>query len=315
MAWILFIVFIFILLILDLGVFHKADKKVSIKESIAWTSIWVALALSFGAVLYWLYDKQILGLNAQGIDPSLAMIQFYSGYLIEESLSLDNIFVIALIFSYFKIEGKYQHKILFWGIIGAVIFRLIMIVLGTAFVQKFEWAMFIFGGILIYSALKMLKSEDEESDFKESIGVKFLSKIYPIDWNIQNGKYFVKRDGKKIATALFACLVVVEFSDIIFAVDSIPAIFSVTKDPFIVFTSNIFAILGLRNLFFFLSGMMDKFHYIKYSLVVILLFVGLKMILEKWVEGITPTISLIVILGSLTLGILYSVIKNQAKQD
>lgn len=311
MVWILFIVFIFALLALDLGVFHKADKKVSIKESLAWTCVWVALALLFGGVLYWMYDINFMGLNTLNLSPSDATIQFYSGYLIEESLSLDNIFVIAMIFSFFKIESKYQHKVLFWGIIGAVVFRLVMIVLGTAFVQKFEWAMFIFGAILIYSALKMLKSDEEETDFKESIGVKFLSKIYPIDWEVDNGKYFAKKNGKTVATGLFATLVVVEFSDILFAIDSIPAIFSVTKDPFIVFTSNIFAILGLRNLFFFLSGMLDKFQYIKYSLVAILLFVGLKMILEHWIDVITPLVSLLVILGSLVIGVVYSVIKGK----
>ncbi|MES2589181.1 MAG: TerC family protein [Bacteroidota bacterium] len=312
MVWVIFIAIIFGLLALDLGVFHKADKKVSIKESIAWTIVWVALALSFGGVIYWLYDNQVLGINPLKIDASKAMFEYFTGYIIEESLSMDNIFVIAMIFSFFKIEGKFQHKILFWGIIGAIFFRLIMIYLGATFVEKFEWATYVFGGILIFSAFKMLKSEDEETNFKENIGVKLLSKIYPIDWEEKSGKYFVKRNGKKIATGLFATLVVVEFSDILFAVDSIPAIFSVTKDPFIVFTSNIFAILGLRNLFFFLSGMMDKFQYIKYSLVGILLFVGLKMVLidVKWIV-ITPTTSLLVILSFLTLGVVYSIIKNK----
>lgn len=312
MIWAIFIALIFGLLALDLGVFHKADKKVSIKESIAWTTIWVALALSFGGVIYYLYDNQTLGINPENISASKAMFEFYTGYIIEESLSLDNIFVIAMIFAFFKIEGKFQHRILFWGIIGAIFFRLVMIYLGATFVEKFEWATYIFGGILIFSALKMLKSDDEETDFQKNIGVKLLSKIYPIDWKNQSGKYFIKKKGKKYATILFACLVVVEFSDILFAVDSIPAIFSVTKDPFIVFTSNIFAILGLRNLYFFLSGMMDKFQYIKYSLVGILLFVGIKMIIVHWYD-ISPLVSLIVILSFLTLGVGYSVFKNKQK--
>lgn len=312
MVWVLFIILVFILLALDLGIFHKEKEQVSIKSSLIWTSIWVALAGLFGLVIYWMYDQHLFGLNEEGIAASEAMIQFYSGYLIEESLSLDNIFVIALIFSFFKIEGKFQHNILFWGIIGAIFFRLIMIVLGTAFVHQFEWAMVIFGFVLIYSAFKMFKTGDEDTDFKESIGVKLLSKIYPIDWEDNSGKYFVKKGVRKSATSLFAALVVVEFSDIIFAVDSIPAIFSVTQDPFIVFTSNIFAILGLRNLFFFLSGMLEKFQYLKYSLVTILLFVGLKMVLEYWFEGlVTPLTSLFVILGSLLLGILYSIIRTQ----
>ncbi len=311
MIWVIFIAVIFGLLALDLGVFHKQNKVVSIKESIAWTIVWIALALSFGGVLYWLYDQNILNVNPTNIDATKAMFEYFTGYIIEESLSMDNIFVIAMIFSFFKIEGKFQHKILFWGIIGAIFFRLIMIYLGATFVEKFEWATYVFGAILIYSAIKMLKSEDEETNFKENIGVKLLSKIYPIDWEEKSGKYFIKKNGKKIATGLFATLVVVEFSDILFAVDSIPAIFSITKDPFIVFTSNIFAILGLRNLFFFLSGMMDKFQYIKYSLVGILLFVGLKMVLVdvEWIK-ITPMISLSVILGFLTLGVIYSIFRN-----
>jgi tellurite resistance protein TerC len=278
------------------------------KESLAWTAVWVTLALAFGGVLYVLYDENIWGINPLNVPAHQAMIEYYTGYLIEESLSLDNIFVIAMIFTYFKIEQKYQHKILFWGILGAVFFRLVMILLGTAFVETFEWATYIFGGILIFSALKMLKGGEEDTDFKESFGVRLLSKIYPIDWSVQNGNYFIKKNGKRFATALFAALIVVEFSDILFAVDSIPAIFSITKDPFIVFTSNIFAILGLRNLYFFLSSMMDKFQYIKYSLVAVLLFVGIKMMLVHFYH-ISPVVSLLVIVCSLLAGIFYSMYK------
>lgn len=310
MIWIVFILLIFGLLALDLGVFHKADKKVSIRESLLWTSVWVGLALIFGGVLYWLYEHHIWGLNAADVPAKTAMIEYYTGYLIEESLSLDNIFVIAMIFSFFRIDLKYQHNILFWGILGAVFFRLVMILLGTAFVQRFEWSTYVFGAILIFSAIKMMKGGDENQDFRESMGVRLLSKIYPIDWDIRSGKYFKKVNGKRVATGLFATLIVVEFSDILFAVDSIPAIFSVTKDPFIVFTSNIFAILGLRNLYFFLSGMMEKFQYIKYSLVAVLLFVGVKMMIVHFVE-IPPLVSLGVILGSITIGILYSLYKTR----
>jgi tellurite resistance protein TerC len=313
MVWIIFICIIFGLLALDLGVFHKSDKKVNINESIAWTAVWVTLALAFGGVIYYLYDGNVLGINPTNIPANKAMVEYFTGYLIEESLSLDNIFVIAMIFAFFKIEGKYQHKVLFWGIIGAIFFRLIMIFLGAKFVEKFEWATYIFGGILIFSALKMLKPEGDEQDFQKNLGVKLLSKIYPIDWETQNGKYFIRKKGKKYATVLFACLIVIEFSDILFAVDSIPAIFSVTKDPFIVFSSNIFAILGLRNLFFFLSGMMDKFQYIKYSLVGILLFVGIKMLIVKWFH-ISPMISLLVIVSFLISGIIYSIWKNKTQQ-
>lgn len=313
MIWFGFIALVFGLLALDLGVFHKSNKKVSMKESLAWTTVWVVIALAFGGVIYFLYDENIYNLNPNGISAHQAMIEYYTGYLIEESLSLDNIFVIAMIFAYFKIDSKFQHNILFWGIIGAVVFRLIMILLGTAFVEKFEWSTYVFGGILIFSAIKMLRGGEEDSDFKESLGVKILSKIYPIEWENQNGKYFVKRGGKRHATVLFAALIVVEFSDILFAVDSIPAIFSITKDPFIVFTSNIFAILGLRNLYFFLSNMMDKFGYIKYALVAVLLFVGIKMMVVHYIK-IPALLSLGVILGSLLLGVLVSVLKSTSEK-
>lgn len=314
MVWAAFLVLIFLLLALDLGVFHKTNHTVSMKESLKWTSIWVSIAILFGGAVYWIYDVNWYGINHLGTKPGKAMLDYYTGYLIEESLSLDNIFVIALVFKYFKIEQKYQHNILFWGIIGAVVFRLAMILVGAAFVQNFEWATYVFGGILVYSAIKMLKEDDESEDFKESVAVRLLSKVFKIDWNIRDGRYFVIQNGKKVATALFAALIVVEFSDIIFAVDSIPAIFSITTDPFIVFTSNIFAILGLRNLYFFLAGMLDKFHYMKFALIGVLFFVGIKMLIVHYFE-IPTSISLIVILGFLISGVLYSLYSTQHEND
>lgn len=317
MIWILFFIVIAILLALDLGVFHKKDEVVSMKNSLIWTGVWVGVALLFGIAIYWIYEHNLFDLNKHGISGSKALVQYYTGYVIEESLSLDNIFVIAMIFKYFKIPSQFQHRILFWGIIGAVFFRLGMIVLGAAFVEKFDWAMYVFGGILVFSALKMLKENDEdEEDFKKSIGVRLLSKIYPIDWKIKTGKYLVKSNGKTVATSLLAALVVVEFSDILFAIDSIPAIFSVTKEPFIVFTSNIFAILGLRNLYFFLSNMLDKFHYMKFALIGVLLFVGLKMIFHNYLNILTEKtwISLVIILGLLAAGVIASMISNSHKE-
>lgn len=316
----IFLLFVFSLLALDLGVFHKSNKPVSMKESLAWTAVWVSLALLFGTVVYWMYDTNFLGVNvAKGTgglrtSPLQAMIDFYTGYLIEESLSLDNIFVMALIFSFFRIQEKFQHNILFWGILGAVVFRLLMILLGTAFVEQFHWAMYVFGVILLYSAYKMLRESDEESDFKESIGVKLLGKIIPIDWDEQSGAYTVMKNGKRMATVLLACLVVIEFTDVLFAVDSIPAIFAVTKDPFIVFTSNIFAILGLRSLYFFLSGMLHRFEYLKYSLVFILAFIGVKMLIMEWYE-IESWISLIAIFTALLLGIAVSLKKTSGESE
>jgi tellurite resistance protein TerC len=314
----IFLLFVFSLLALDLGVFHKSKKSVSMKESLAWTAVWVSLALAFGGVVYWMYDTNFLSVNAidpvthERTEPGKAMIQFYTGYLIEESLSLDNIFVMALIFSFFRIREKFQHNILFWGILGAVVFRLLMILLGTAFVEQFHWAMYVFGAILLFSAYKMLQESDDDSDFKKNLGVRLLGKIIPIDWDDQSGTYTVVKNGKRRATVLLACLVVIEFTDILFAVDSIPAIFAVTKDPFIVFTSNIFAILGLRSLYFFLSGMLHRFEYLKYSLVFILAFIGIKMLLMEVIE-IPSWISLAVIATALAVGLLVSLRRTAGK--
>ena len=249
-VWIAFFVLIAICLALDLGVFHKKNTVISIKDSLIWTSVWVTLMLLFGIAIYFIYENHLFDLNTHGISGAEAITMYYTGYVLEESLSIDNIFVIALIFRYFKIKPEFQHRVLFWGIIGAVFFRLTMIFLGQAFITKFDWAMYVFGGILVFSALKMLKGGDESSDFRKSIGVRLLGKIYPIDWSIQNGDFLAKVNGKTVATSLLATLVVVEFTDILFAVDSIPAIFSITSDPFIILSSNIFAILGLRSLYF-----------------------------------------------------------------
>jgi tellurite resistance protein TerC len=312
LVWTLFLVMIFTLLALDLGVFHKATKEVTIKESLAWTVIWVILSLCFGGVIYWVYDQNYMGINSRQLEPFQAMIDYYTGYVIEESLSLDNIFVMAMVFKYFRVEMKFQHKILFWGILGAIFFRMVMIVLGTAFVEHFEYATYIFGAILVFSAFKMIRGSEEDEDFKKSAGVRYLSKIYPIDWDIKTGKYLVKVDGKWVATSLLATLVVIEFSDILFAVDSIPAIFSITTDPFLVFTSNIFAILGLRSLYFFLANMLDKFEYMKYSLVFVLMFVGVKMLIVHFVE-IPALLSLGIILCVLSLGVIFSLMNKDKK--
>jgi tellurite resistance protein TerC len=311
MIWFLFFLLVFGLLALDLGVFHKKNETISTKESLAWTSVWILVAFIFGGVIYWIYDANMWNMNPLGKDPSQTVLDYYTGYIVEESLSLDNIFVIAMIFQFFKIEPKYQHRILFWGIIGAVVFRLTMILLGATFIEHFKGATYVFGLILLYSAFKMIKqSDDENEDFTKSVGVRLLSRIYPIDWTSNNGTYFVKKNGKLMATSLLAALVVVEFSDILFAVDSIPAIFSITSDPFIVFSSNIFAIMGLRNLFFFLSNMLDKFQYMKYSLVVVLMFVAIKMLIVD-LYHIDAVVSLIVILSALSGGVLISILKTQ----
>lgn len=312
MIWLLFILLIIGLLALDLGVFHRKSESVSMKESLVWTLIWIAVSLLFGIAIFYIYKFNFMNINHQNIPAGEALLNYYTGYVIEKTLSLDNIFVIALIFTYFKIGSKYQHNILFWGILGAIVFRGLMIWLGAAFIHKFAWSTYVLGAILIYSGIHMLFSKQEDTDFEKNFALRMLSKLYPIKWDQRTDKYFVTENGKKFITASFAALIVIEFTDILFAVDSIPAILAITTDPFIVFTSNIFAILGLRTLYFFLAGMLDKFQYMKYSLVFILVLVGVKMMLVHFYKF--PTlVSLSLILGALAIGIFASMAK--AKKD
>lgn len=310
-VWAIFIALILGLLALDLGVFHKNPQKISYKEAFIWTTVWVGLAILFGGAVYYIYDTNWLGINTRGVTGSTAMLNYYTGFLIEKSLSLDNIFVIAMVFSYFKIAPRYQHEVLFWGIIGAMVFRAIMILVGTSIIETFHWTTYLFGALLIYSAVRMLSVDDNDTDFSKNPLLKLLAKIYPIEWKYEGEKFFVIREGVKTATILMVALVVVEFTDIFFAIDSIPAIFAVTTDPFLVFTSNVFAILGLRTLYFFLANFLDRFGYIKYSLVFILGFVGIKMMLSNHYEF--PTLaSLIIIIGSLVAGVIASLLIRPA---
>lgn len=312
LIWILFLILIFGMLALDLGVFHKKNEAISMKESLSWTAVWITLSLLFSIPLYFIYSSNLNNFNINNVKASEAVVLYITGYVIEESLSLDNIFVIALIFSFFKIPSKYQHRILFWGIVGAVICRGTVIFLGTSLIRHFHWVIYVFGVILLYSAFKMLSSNDEETDFKKSSAIVLLSKFIPISWELHDGHFLTKINGKTMATLCLACLVVVEFSDILFAVDSIPAIFAVTTDPFIVFTSNIFAILGLRSLYFFLANILDRFKYLKYSLIFILTFVAVKMLIMDLYK-IPATISLLVIILSLATGIVISVNATKRK--
>jgi tellurite resistance protein TerC len=308
--WVSFVAFILGLLALDLGVFHKSPQKISYREAFYWTAVWVVLALLFGGVVYYIYDTNWLSINKRGLSGWEAMLNYYTGFLIEKSLSLDNIFVIALIFTYFKIAPRYQHEVLFWGIIGAMVFRGIMIVVGTAVLEAFHWTTYFFGALLIYSAVRMLSVDEQETDFSKNPLLKLIAKVYPIDWQYEGQKFFIQRDGVKTATVLFVTLVIVEFTDVFFAIDSIPAIFAVTTDPFLVFTSNVFAILGLRTLYFFLVNFMDRFGFIKYSLVFILGFVGIKLMLAHHYQF--PTlVSLGIIISMLIAGVIASVIANR----
>jgi len=312
--WILFLLLILLMLSLDLGVFHKKDEVISIKQSIYWTFVWISMALLFSIPVYFLYQNNTGHIDITEISPSSAVIKYITGYVIEKSLSLDNIFVIALIFSYFKIPLKFQHRILFWGIIGAIVLRGSIILLGASLLRHFQWIGYLFGLLLLYSAFKMLYAKHEDHDFKNSSAIKLLSRFLPISWELHDGNFLVTVNGKKTATVALACLVVVEFSDVLFAVDSIPAIFAVTTDPFLVFSSNIFAILGLRSLYFFLAGILDKFYYLKYSLILILAYVGVKMLVVDLYE-FPSVLSLVFILVSLIVGIMVSLLKKKETED
>ena len=304
-VWILFFALICIILALDLGVFNRTPHIISTKEASKWTAIWVTLSMAFSGVIYWLYGTDYIS-NVTGLSQSDAALKFVTGYLIELSLSVDNIFVIAIIFASFKIPQKYQHRVLFWGILGAIIFRGLMISFGVVLINKFSWTTYVFGAFLIFTALKMLFSkEDEDFDPKNSFIYKTLGKIIPITHESHKEHFFVKIDNKNYATPLFVALIVIEVMDVLFAVDSVPAILAITSDPFLVFSSNIFAILGLRSMYFFLSNMLEKFSYLEYSLIAILTFVGVKMLIHKWVE-IPEWASLGFIALSLLVGILVS---------
>lgn len=313
-VWIFFLITVFIFLALDLGVFNKTPHIISTKEASKWTAIWVTLSFLFSGVIYWLYQNQYIA-NPDGLKPTVASIKYITGYLIELSLSIDNIFVIAIIFSAFKIPQKYQHRVLFWGIIGAIVFRGLMIFFGVLLINKFSWTTYLFGVFLLFTAVKMLfTKEDHEFDPKKSLVYRMLGKIIPITSHTDKEHFFLKREGKTFATPLFVALIVIEFMDVLFAVDSVPAILAITSDPFLVFSSNIFAILGLRSMYFFLANMLEKFSYLEYSLIAILSFVGLKMLLHDFIE-IPEWASLAFIAVALLTGILVSLKKSESEDS
>jgi len=304
-VWIIFIAVIIIFLALDLGVFNRKAHIIKTKEASIWTSVWVSLALAFSGVIYWLFSNGMVE-NPTGLTPNTAVIKYITGYLIELSLSIDNVFVIAVIFSSFKIPEKYQHRVLFWGILGAIVFRALMIFFGVALLNKVDWIVYVFGGFLLYTAFKMLMSSEEDFNPKQSPMYRFLRKFFPITHTIEGDRFFIRRMGIKAATPLFLALMIIELTDVLFALDSIPAILAITADPFIVFSSNILAILGLRSMYFLISRMLQKFRYINYSLVVILAFVGVKMMLSHHVE-IPEWVSLGIIVLALAAGIIASI--------
>lgn len=313
--WAGFILFVLSMLALDLGVFHRQAHEVKMKEALTWSAVWISVALLFNVALYFFWDV-IHAPGYQTLPAGQAAQLFLTGFLVEKALSVDNIFVILVIFNYFRVPGKYQHRVLFWGILGALFFRAVFIGAGVTLIQQFTWTMLIFGGFLIYTGIKMVGSHEAEVDPSQNPVVKAFRKIVPVTDDFHGKQFWTRIDGKLWATPLMVCLIMIEFTDIIFAVDSIPAILAITTDPFIVFTSNVFAILGLRALFFAVAGLVRMFHYLSYGLAAILVFVGAKMLYafahETWLHDwpkFPVGLSLAIILGVLGLSILMSFLK------
>jgi len=344
-VWIAFLVFIFLLLALDLGVFHRKAHVVSVREALTWTCVWVTLALAFSGFVYLAYENQWLGLgmtpdpvdrsaafpNGRINDGWSAFLKFITGYVVEESLSVDNVFVIAMLFQYFAVPREYQHRVLFWGIIGAVAMRGLMIAIGAQLVAQFSWILYIFGGILILTAIKMAFFTSEEVDPAQNFLIKRVRKIFPVTDRYHGEHFFVpmppsgmrgpssERRGSHgwMLTPLALALIMVETTDLIFAVDSIPAIFAITADPFLVFTSNVFAILGLRSLYFALAGALHTLRYMKHALAAVLLVVGVKMLAHEPIEdalGENFNLYLLgVVLTILAIGVVASLLHRTGK--
>ena len=285
------------MLALDLGVFHRKAHEVQIKEALGWTAFWITLALLFNLGIYFW----------RGPEPAL---EFLTGYLIEKALSVDNIFVFLLIFSYFDVPLLYQHKVLFWGILGALIMRALFIVMGITLIQKVHWVIYIFGGFLILTGIKIALQKEKEIRPERNPVLRIFREFMPVSERYENGKFFLKKEGRYLATPLFIVLLVVETTDIVFAVDSIPAILAITLDPFIVYTSNVFAILGLRALYFALAGLMQLFHRLHYGLAAILVFVGIKMLLAD-IYKIPIGVALGVVASLLLVSVIASVVQRR----
>jgi tellurite resistance protein TerC len=301
LLYVLFTVFIIALLLVDLGLFQRKEREIKIKEALAWSAVWISLAIAFNVGLYLWHGKE-------------ASLQFFTGYLIELSLSVDNLFVFLLIFMYFKVPTQYQHKVLFWGIIGAQVMRGLLIGVGVTLIMKFHWILYLFGIFLVFTGIKMaFQDEAAEVRPERNILVRLFKKFVPVTSGYHGSRFFLKHDGRRYATLLFIVVLVVETSDLLFALDSIPAIFAITTDPFIVYTSNIFAILGLRSLYFALAGLMNLFHYLKIGLAIVLTFVGLKMLFVA-VYPIPIFITLLIVGGVILLSVVASLVWPKTEQ-
>jgi tellurite resistance protein TerC len=308
--WVGFNLFVLALLALDLGVFHRRPHAISLKEAWLWSGVWVGVALAFNVGLYFSWESLFPESSYSAGEAGLA---FLTGYLIEKSLSVDNLFVIAVIFTAFGVPRAYQHRVLFWGILGALVMRGTMIGAGTVLLHQFHWIIYIFGGFLLFTGLKMLLTKEREVDPRDSRVVRAMRRILPITEGYHGQHFFVREAGKLAATPLLVVLALVEATDMVFAVDSIPAIFAVTKDPFLVYTSNVFAILGLRSLYFVLSGMMGRFRYLKPALAMILIFVGAKMALVE-VYNVPAACSLAVVIFILATALVASLMDERRRR-
>jgi tellurite resistance protein TerC len=296
-AWLVFFALVLVMLFLDLGVFHKKNHEVKIKEALIWSGVWILLSLLFAAGIYYVYGQT-------------KALEFLTGYVIEKSLSIDNIFVFIMIFGYFGVKAHLQHKILFWGVMGALVLRALFIVLGISLINSFHWIIYVFGAFLIITGIRMLFEKEKEIEPDKNPLVRLFKLFMPVTNDAPEDRFFVKKNNRTFATSLFIALIIVEFSDLIFAVDSIPAVLSISNDTFIVYTSNVFAILGLRSLYFALAGIMQYFHFLKYALVAILVFVGAKMVSSGFLE-IPIWLSLSIILGLLLIAILASILRKR----
>lgn len=315
--WIGFVVFVVVMLFLDLKVFHKQDEEIKVKPALYWSAFWIGLALLFNVGIYFIGD-----IYWGEVIAKQKALEFFTGYLIEKSLSVDNLFVFLMVFGFFGIQAKYQHRILFWGIIGAIVMRAIFIFAGVALIERFTWVMYVFGAFLVYTGIHMLFEKDDKNSFdpNKNFAVRLFRKFMPVSEDTSLTTFFVRKDKKLYATHFFIVLLLIEASDLIFAIDSIPAVLSVSKDPFIVYTSNIFAILGLRSLYFALNGVMQYFKYLKYALAFILSFIGIKMCINElghqfgYNIHIGTFVSLGVIIVSLAISIFASVIEEKVSK-
>jgi tellurite resistance protein TerC len=298
--WVAFNAFVLVLLAVDLGVFHRSNHAISVKESLMWSGIWILVGFAFNVGVFFFSGPQ------KGLE-------FFTGYVIERSLSIDNIFVFILMFAYFGVPARYQYKVLFWGILGALIMRGALILVGTALIHAFEWILYVFGAVLIFSAVRMaVQKEDVQVQPDRNPVVKLFRRFFPVTASYHGGSFFVRQGHKWLATPLFIVLLVVETTDLVFALDSIPAIFAITTDSFIVYTSNVFAILGLRALYFALAGIMDRFQYLKIGLSIVLGFVGAKMLLDAVIH-IETWVSLTVVAAVLTISVIVSLLRPPDK--